>query len=112
MFAVQLMFHLNMGGKLIATLSMMISSISIDNRFCISQPFASTFLLHSHNADFDYDEMNLHLPQSTTEKADAQELMMVPRNIITPKSSRNVMGIVQDTLLAVTRISKRIIFVD
>jgi DNA-directed RNA polymerase II subunit RPB1 len=65
-----------------------------------------------YNADFDGDEMNLHVPQSITAKADAQELMMVPRNIVTPQSNRNVMGIVQDALLGVTRMTKRDVFLE
>lgn len=65
-----------------------------------------------YNADFDGDEMNLHVPQSINARADAQELMMVPRNIVTPQSNRNVMGIVQDALLAVTRMTKRNIFIE
>jgi DNA-directed RNA polymerase II subunit RPB1 len=77
----------------------------------------STFRLNlsvttPYNADFDGDEMNLHLPQSLAAKADANELMMVPRNIVTPQSNRNVMGIVQDALLGVTRMTKRDVFVD
>mmetsp|Transcript_30246 Transcript_30246/g.32965 ORF Transcript_30246/g.32965 Transcript_30246/m.32965 type:complete len:1790 (+) Transcript_30246:247-5616(+) len=77
----------------------------------------STFRLNlsvttPYNADFDGDEMNLHVPQSITAKADAQELVMVPRNIVTPQSNRNVMGIVQDALLGVTRMTKRDIFIE
>lgn len=77
----------------------------------------STFRLNlsvttPYNADFDGDEMNLHLPQSITAKADAQELMMVPRNIITPQSNRNVMGIVQDALLGSTRMTQRDVFIE
>ena len=64
----------------------------------------STFRLNlscttPYNADFDGDEMNLHVPQSITARADADQLMMTPRNIITPQNNRNVMGIVQDALL-------------
>jgi DNA-directed RNA polymerase II subunit RPB1 len=77
----------------------------------------STFRLNlsvttPYNADFDGDEMNLHVPQSITARADAQELMMVPRNIVTPQSNRNVMGIVQDALLGCSRITKRDVFID
>jgi DNA-directed RNA polymerase II subunit RPB1 len=77
----------------------------------------STFRLNlsvttPYNADFDGDEMNLHVPQSITARADAQELMMVPRNIVTPQSNRNVMGIVQDALLGVTRMTARDIFIE
>ena len=77
----------------------------------------STFRLNlsvttPYNADFDGDEMNLHVPQSITAQADADELMMVPRNIVTPQNNRNVMGIVQDALLGVTRMTKRDVFIE
>ena len=77
----------------------------------------STFRLNlsvttPYNADFDGDEMNLHVPQSITARADADQLMMVPRNIVTPQTNRNVMGIVQDALLGVTRMTKRDVFVE
>ena len=77
----------------------------------------STFRLNlsvttPYNADFDGDEMNLHVPQSITARADADQLMMVPRNIITPQTNRNVMGIVQDALLGVTRMTKRDVFIE
>lgn len=65
-----------------------------------------------YNADFDGDEMNLHLPQSLETKAEIQELAMVPRMIVTPQSNRPVMGIVQDTLTAVRKFTKRDIFLD
>jgi DNA-directed RNA polymerase II subunit RPB1 len=45
-----------------------------------------------YNADFDGDEMNLHLPQSVETRAEVSEIMMVPRQIITPQSNRPVMG--------------------
>jgi len=72
----------------------------------------STFRLNlsvttPYNADFDGDEMNLHVPQNLTARAEAEELMMVQHNIVTPQSNRNVMGIVQDALLAVQRFTKR-----
>ena len=52
-----------------------------------------------YNADFDGDEMNLHVPQSPAAIADVATLMMVSRQIISPQANRPVMGIVQDTLL-------------
>ena len=48
-----------------------------------------------YNADFDGDEMNLHLPQSWTARAEAAELMLVPRMIVSPQGNRPVMAIVQ-----------------
>ena len=77
----------------------------------------STFRLNlsvttPYNADFDGDEMNLHVPQSITARADADQIMMVPRNIVTPQSNRNVMGIVQDALLGSCRMTKRDVFIE
>ncbi|TMW63060.1 hypothetical protein Poli38472_005678 [Pythium oligandrum] len=77
----------------------------------------STFRLNlsvtaPYNADFDGDEMNLHVPQSLTARAEAQEMMMVHKVIITPQSNRPVMGIVQDSLLGVQKFTKRDVFVE
>jgi DNA-directed RNA polymerase II subunit RPB1 len=77
----------------------------------------STFRLNlsvttPYNADFDGDEMNLHLPQSVETKAELSQLMMVPRLIITPQSNRPVMGIVQDTLTAARKMTRRDVFIE
>ena len=65
-----------------------------------------------YNADFDGDEMNLHVPQSMETRAEITEIMMVPRNIVTPQSNRPVMGIVQDSLTAVRKFTKRDVFLE
>jgi DNA-directed RNA polymerase II subunit RPB1 len=77
----------------------------------------STFRLNlsvttPYNADFDGDEMNLHLPQSLATKAEITEIMMVPRQIVSPQSNRPVMGIVQDTLLGCGIFTRRDIFLE
>lgn len=77
----------------------------------------STFRLNlsvttPYNADFDGDEMNLHVPQSLEARAEITEIMMVPRNIVTPQSNKPVMGIVQDSLMAVRRFTKRDVFLE
>ena len=60
----------------------------------------STFRLNlsvtsPYNADFDGDEMNLHVPQSMETRAEILQLALVPRLVVTPQSNRPVMGIVQ-----------------
>ena len=65
-----------------------------------------------YNADFDGDEMNLHLPQSLEARAEITEICMVPRQLITPQASKPVMGIVQDTLTGVRMMTKRDVFID
>ena len=50
-----------------------------------------------YNADFDGDEMNLHVPQTEEARAEASELMGVMRNLCTPKSG--------EILIAATQVS-------
>ena len=47
-----------------------------------------------YNADFDGDEMNMHVPQSYESMAEVKELMAVPKQIISPKSNSPIMGLV------------------
>ncbi|KAL3846325.1 hypothetical protein ACJIZ3_003728 [Penstemon smallii] len=77
----------------------------------------STFRLNlsltsPYNADFDGDEMNMHVPQSFETRAEAMELMLVPKCIVSPQSNLPVMGIVQDTLLGSRKITKRDTFIE
>lgn len=52
-----------------------------------------------YNADFDGDEMNLHMPQSEAAVAEVKHLMSVSEQMITSQSNRACFGLVQDTLL-------------
>eukprot|EP00742_Colponemidia_sp_Colp-10_P012757 GILJ01014359.1.p1 GENE.GILJ01014359.1~~GILJ01014359.1.p1 ORF type:complete len:1527 (+),score=294.32 GILJ01014359.1:421-4581(+) len=65
-----------------------------------------------YNADFDGDEMNLHVPQSLLTKAELIEMMMVPKNFVSPNKSAPCMGIVQDSLLGSWRITDKEVFLD
>ena len=65
-----------------------------------------------YNADFDGDEMNLHVPQSMETRAEVENIHITPRQIITPQSNKPVMGIVQDTLTVVRKMTKRDVFID
>lgn len=56
--------------------------------------------------------MNLHVPQSLEARAEISELMMVPRQVITPQSNRPIMGIVQDSLTAVRKFTKRDVLME
>lgn len=46
-----------------------------------------------YNADFDGDEMNLHLPQTEEAKAEAITLMGVKSNLITPRNGELVLDV-------------------
>lgn len=65
----------------------------------------------SYNADFDGDEMNLFMPCTHDARAEVKELMMVSKNIVSPQANRPVMGIVQDALLASSKLTRRDVFV-
>ncbi|GAM90704.1 hypothetical protein ANO11243_087490 [Dothideomycetidae sp. 11243] len=77
----------------------------------------STFRLNlsvtsPYNADFDGDEMNLHVPQSHETRAEVMNLCMVPLNIVSPQRNGPLMGIVQDTLCGVYKMCRRDVFLD
>ena len=77
-------------------------------------PF-STFRLNlsvttPYNADFDGDEMNLHVPQSEEARAEISQLCMVPLNIVSAQRNAPLMGIVQDTLCGIFKICRRDVF--
>jgi DNA-directed RNA polymerase II subunit RPB1 len=77
----------------------------------------STFRLNlsctsPYNADFDGDEMNLHVPQSLPARTEAELMMLSPRVIVSGQSNRPVMGIVQDSLIAAQKMTKRGVFLE
>ncbi|GFH17710.1 DNA-directed RNA polymerase subunit, partial [Haematococcus lacustris] len=77
----------------------------------------STFRLNlsvttPYNADFDGDEMNMHVAQSHETRAEMRELMMVPKNIVSSQANKPVIGIVQDTLLGCRLMLKRDTFLE
>ncbi|MHA1341676.1 MAG: DNA-directed RNA polymerase subunit A', partial [Promethearchaeota archaeon] len=53
-----------------------------------------------YNADFDGDEMNLHVPQGEEARAEADYLLKVQRHIISPKNGVAILGGVQDFISA------------
>ena len=77
-------------------------------------PF-STFRLNlsvttPYNADFDGDEMNLHVPQNQETRAEVKEICMVPLNIVSPQRNGPLMGIVQDSLCGIYKLCRRDVF--
>ncbi|EMC99073.1 hypothetical protein BAUCODRAFT_85149 [Baudoinia panamericana UAMH 10762] len=77
----------------------------------------STFRLNlsvtsPYNADFDGDEMNLHVPQSHETRAEVSELCAVPKNIVSPQKNGPLMGIVQDTMAGIYMMTRRDVMID
>jgi len=60
-----------------------------------------TFRLHPavafpYNADFDGDEMNIHVPQTEEARAEAQILLDANQNLFSPKNNTNLIGSISD----------------
>ncbi len=51
-----------------------------------------------YNADFDGDEMNLHIPQTEESRAEADILMEVSTQLISPRYGLSVIGGIQDSI--------------
>eukprot|EP00899_Mesostigma_viride_P002361 jgi/Mesvir1/12125/Mv00383-RA.1 len=107
--------HLQNGDAVLFNRQPSLHKMSIMGHRVKVMPF-STFRLNlsvtsPYNADFDGDEMNMHVPQTFETRAEVHELMMVPKCIVSPQSNRPVIGIVQDTLLASRKITKRDTFI-
>jgi len=72
----------------------------------------STFRLNvnicsSYNADFDGDEMNLHMPQSHATRAELMELSRVSQLLVTAQSGKPVNALVQDALCGIRQLTLR-----
>ena len=53
-----------------------------------------------YNADFDGDEMNLHMPQDDESEVELKMLAAVKYQIISPANNKSIVGIFQDSLLS------------
>jgi DNA-directed RNA polymerase II subunit RPB1 len=63
-------------------------------------------LTKPYNADFDGDEMNLHMPQDPESEAELKNLAAVPYQIISPANNSSIIGIYQDSMLGSYLFSK------
>ncbi|OXG15683.1 DNA-directed RNA polymerase III subunit RPC1 [Cryptococcus neoformans Tu401-1] len=65
-----------------------------------------------YNADFDGDEMNLHVPQTEEARTEALELMSVKKNLVTPRNGEPIIAAIQDFITAAYLLSRRDRFYD
>ena len=65
-----------------------------------------------YNADFDGDEMNLHVPQTEEARTEALTLMSVKENLVTPRNGEPVIAAIQDFITASYLISRKDRFFD
>lgn len=59
-----------------------------------------------YNADFDGDEMNMHVPQDAEAEVELKDLVAVPHHLISPGKNATIVGIFQDSLLGINRFTR------
>ena len=59
-----------------------------------------------YNADFDGDEMNMHVPQSDMTEIELRELAAIPFQLISPANNAPIIGIFQDSLLGAFQLTR------
>ena len=67
-------------------------------------PVGDTFRMNvadtkPYNADFDGDEMNMHMPQNDEAECELKYLANIPNHIISPGNNKPIIGIFQDSLI-------------
>lgn len=65
-----------------------------------------------YNADFDGDEMNIHLPQTEEARAEAMQLMGVKDGLVTPKSGEVAVCATQDFLTGAFLLTQKDVFLS
>ena len=66
----------------------------------------------SYNADYDGDEMNMHVPQSMQTEHELLSLASVPTQIISPRDSSPIISVVQDIVVGLYRLSKDNVYMN
>ncbi|XP_070543488.1 DNA-directed RNA polymerase III subunit RPC1-like [Ptychodera flava] len=90
--------------------------LSIMAHFAKVKPFR-TFRFNEcvctpYNADFDGDEMNLHLPQTEEAKAEALILMGTKSNLVTPRNGEPLIAAIQDFITGAYLLTHKDTFFD
>ncbi|KAJ0965988.1 hypothetical protein J5N97_027126 [Dioscorea zingiberensis] len=72
-------------------------------------PELKTFRMHyancsTYNADFDGDEMNVHLPQDEVSRAEAFSIVDANKQYIVPTSGDPIRGLIQDPIISAVSI--------
>ncbi|MGC8569637.1 MAG: DNA-directed RNA polymerase subunit A', partial [Nitrososphaeria archaeon] len=65
-----------------------------------------------YNADFDGDEMNLHVPQGKEAEAEAKEILLVEKNILSPRFGGPLMGAIQDFISGAYMLTRKSVLLE
>lgn len=108
--------HLEEGDIVLFNRQPSLHKLSIMSHFVKISPFR-TFRFNEcvctpYNADFDGDEMNLHVPQTQEARAEALVLMGVKSNMITPRNGEPLIAAIQDFITGAYLLSRKDMFFD
>eukprot|EP00127_Corallochytrium_limacisporum_P000656 Clim_evm55s22 gene=Clim_evmTU55s22 len=104
--------HIKNGDMLLGNRQPTLHKPSIMGHVARILPGEKTIRLHyancnTYNADFDGDEMNLHFPQDLQAQAEAREITMADHQYISTTDGKPLRGLIQDHVIAGTRLSSR-----
>ncbi|KAJ1979778.1 DNA-directed RNA polymerase III subunit C1 (rpo31), partial [Dimargaris cristalligena] len=108
--------HLNDGDVVLFNRQPSLHRLSIMAHFARIKPWR-TFRFNEcvcspYNADFDGDEMNIHVPQTEEARMEAIELMGVKNNLVTPRNGEMLVTATQDFITASYLITHKDLFYD
>lgn len=66
----------------------------------------NVFATSPYNADFDGDEMNIHIPQSIQTHIELKYIADLKNQLIDSKSSNNIIGVIQDSLVGIYNLTR------
>ena len=72
----------------------------------------NVYVCKPYNADFDGDEMNIHLPQSYPAMAEAYSLMATHKQYVVPTSGKPIRGLIQDSVVSGVFLGSKDTFLD
>lgn len=108
--------HLEDGDVVLFNRQPSLHKLSIMSHYAKIRPWR-TFRLNEcvcnpYNADFDGDEMNLHVPQTEEARTEAINLMGVKNNLSTPKNGEPIISATQDFITAAYLLGSKENFFD
>ncbi|RKO98838.1 hypothetical protein CXG81DRAFT_15380 [Caulochytrium protostelioides] len=103
--------HLEDGDIVLFNRQPSLHKLSIMSHFAKIRPWR-TFrfnecVCNPYNADFDGDEMNMHVPQNEEARAEAMQLMGVKNNLVTPRNGEPLIAATQDFITASYLLTRR-----
>ena len=104
--------HLTNGNPLLVNCQPTLHKSGIMAHLARVLPKEQTIRMHyancsTYNADFDGDEMNIHMPQSFEARAEALGIMATHKQYVVPTSGKPIRGLIQDSVISGVYLSSK-----